>query len=95
MKKHRLVKRVRWDDDSATSREWWELQVYVRVWFPLPIAVWVSKYATVSNEWGTFRTRLTGHREWAERIAKHYDITVPDEPDREIDDAKDLEDATA
>lgn len=76
-KDHMLVRRTQWDDNGAKLLEWWELYHYSKNWRGK--WDWRPKTEQVFNNSGEYRVKISGGRAWADNIAAHYDIKVPEE----------------
>jgi hypothetical protein len=75
--KHKLLRHHYWDDSQAESYEWWALYEYRRGWFRWSWRpVKVDHYALNGM---VYKDNATGDRQWAEKIAKHYGIEVPND----------------
>lgn len=74
---HMLVRRTRWDDAAATLHEWWELYEYRNTFWGGPKwrPVKAPKYAGNGD---SYIDKVSGDREWANKIAQHYGIKVPE-----------------
>ncbi len=80
MNKHKLVYKHHWDDKTAHSTIWWELYEYSKNWLGSlcwrPVKTWYY-----DSDGYPYKDIVIGDREWAEKIAKHYGIKVPDKSD--------------
>lgn len=73
---HKLFFCYEWQDEKADYRRWYELWTYCRNWRGK--WAWRRKQNVFHTEAGKMEIPYTGDREWANKIAKHYKIELPE-----------------